>query len=164
MSGIRPIQKRNLLQIVLNVPAGMILLGNWIFSVYVYPELPEKIPVHFDGAGEADRYGPKITYLVLPVLAAILFGVMTFIDRYPRLIEYAKSITGEGERSDFPAARHLMQVMKIAVMIVLVTIQVLTYTTVSGRTEGLGKWFLPFTLAIIFLPVAGFLIGTRLKK
>ena len=37
-----------------------ILLGIVINTIIIYPKLPEKVAIHFDGNGQADNYSTKV--------------------------------------------------------------------------------------------------------
>ena len=50
----------------------------------------------------------------------------------------------------------MMRIMKIIVIIIFFLIDFKTIKTSLGKSEGLGIWFLPMTLAIIFIPIIYF--------
>jgi len=53
---------------------GIVILAYailWIFTLYVYPKLPEIIPTHFNLGFKPDAWGPKLSFLFLPIFAAI---------------------------------------------------------------------------------------------
>ncbi|MBL7788719.1 MAG: SdpI family protein [Chitinophagales bacterium] len=50
--------------------------------IYFYPDLPEKIPGHYNFKGEVDRYDPKWTAFITAALGLIIYGVMLFIRKY----------------------------------------------------------------------------------
>lgn len=74
---------------VLNVAAVLWLLA---FSLYVYPELPARIPTHFgaDGTPDAWRDRALLTWLLLPLLgvatAALLYGIGALLPSRPHLL------------------------------------------------------------------------------
>lgn len=44
-----------------------------IVSIFACPILPQKIPVHYNLAGEVDRWGSRLEILIIPILTAV-FG------------------------------------------------------------------------------------------
>lgn len=50
--------------------------------IYFYPNLPERIPGHYNFKGEVDRYDPKWTAFITAALGLIIYGVMLFIRKY----------------------------------------------------------------------------------
>ncbi|MEW6329146.1 MAG: DUF1648 domain-containing protein [Candidatus Micrarchaeota archaeon] len=56
---------------------------SFLIAVAAYPHLPERIPVHWNAAGEVDRYGPTLSIFALPVIMLALYlviSVLPFID------------------------------------------------------------------------------------
>lgn len=43
----------------MHAAAVVVVLGVLVWGVYLYPDLPEQIPIHWNAAGEADDYRPK---------------------------------------------------------------------------------------------------------
>ena len=50
----------------------------------------------------------------------------------------------------------MMRIMKIIVIIIFFLIDFKTIKTSMGKSEGLGIWFLPMTLGIVFIPIIYF--------
>lgn len=48
----------------------------------VLPLLPERVPMHYDMAGNIDRWGSRYENLIFPVLIVLLALFMTFLIRY----------------------------------------------------------------------------------
>lgn len=66
------------------IPLIVIVLLPFIYLAYVWNQLPEKVPIHWNIKGEIDRYGEKIELLLipflLPFLVYIIFLVIPKID------------------------------------------------------------------------------------
>jgi uncharacterized membrane protein len=60
------------------------------FSVTVYDSLPDRIPTHFNGAGEADAYGSRSSWWMLTAMgagtAALAIGIAMMLPRKPALL------------------------------------------------------------------------------
>jgi hypothetical protein len=75
------------------VGAG-ILLGALLFAVLLfrYPDLPARLPLHYDAAGRVDRIAPRQEAFVLPVIGAIAWvtnGLLgTLFYRRQRMLSY----------------------------------------------------------------------------
>ena len=50
----------------------IIVLIPFIYLAYNWSQIPETVPVHWNGKGEIDRYGDKIQLLLLPFLLPLL--------------------------------------------------------------------------------------------
>lgn len=61
-------------------------------SLFVYPDLPDRIPLHFGADGQADRWGDRtlLSWLLLPLIgaatAALMTGIGIMLPRNPKLI------------------------------------------------------------------------------
>lgn len=70
----------------------MLLAATVGLSLYVYPDLPERIPLHFAADGTPDRWGEKslLTWLLLPLIGAatigVLYAVAWFLPGRPHLL------------------------------------------------------------------------------
>ncbi|MFH2028941.1 MAG: DUF1648 domain-containing protein [Nanoarchaeota archaeon] len=71
--------------------AGLILiLLMFVTSIYLYPGIPDKIPIHWNAAGEIDGYGSKgLGLFLLPSIIAGVFGLFILI---PKMAVFKKNI------------------------------------------------------------------------
>ncbi|AGC78567.1 SdpI family protein [Nonlabens dokdonensis] len=71
------------------LPIIAIVLLPFIYLAYVWNQLPEKIPMHWNMQGEVDRYGDKAELLIipflLPLLVYLIFLVVPKIDPKKKL-------------------------------------------------------------------------------
>jgi len=68
----------------------IIIILTFISAIYLYPSMPDRIPVHWDFEGQADEYSPKIVGLfVMPIVSLLLFLLMSAI---PKMAVHKKNI------------------------------------------------------------------------
>jgi len=67
---IKPIQpfKPNILHIIIPLVMLGVLVG---YTITLYPQLPDKVAVHFDINGRPDRYGSKTEVLVVLLISSL---------------------------------------------------------------------------------------------
>ncbi|MDD5071308.1 MAG: SdpI family protein [Patescibacteria group bacterium] len=61
----------------------LILLATAISSFYFYAHFPERVPTHWNFAGEVDSWGPRSSAFIIPAVMAgmyLLFMFLPFID------------------------------------------------------------------------------------
>tara|TARA_R110001606_G_scaffold374960_1_gene533048 strand:+ start:828 stop:1328 length:501 start_codon:yes stop_codon:yes gene_type:complete len=140
---------------VLEIIGWIILFGMWIFTLTNYSELPEKIATHYNILGEADSYGKKGTIFFLPIISTIMFVGLTILTKYPHVYNnYPIEITTENAEFQYENANRMMRILKISVLIIFL---IIIYQTIKNENlSGLGFWFLPFVLSIIFIPIIFF--------
>ena len=71
------------------LPLIAIVLIPFVYLAYIWNQLPQKVPVHWNAKGDIDRYGDKaeliLIPLLLPFLAYIIFLVVPKIDPKKKL-------------------------------------------------------------------------------
>lgn len=71
------------------LPIIAIVLLPFMYLAYIWNQLPEKVPVHWNAKGEIDRYGEKaeliLIPLLLPLLVYVIFLVVPKIDPKKKL-------------------------------------------------------------------------------
>lgn len=48
----------------------------WGLAIAWWPSLPARIPIHFDGSGRPDRWGPSSQWFLLPTIATLVIGLV----------------------------------------------------------------------------------------
>lgn len=66
------------------LPIILVVLLPFFYLAYLWKDLPEKVPVHWNGSGEIDRWGDKVELLIipflLPLLTYLIFLLVPIID------------------------------------------------------------------------------------
>lgn len=57
--------KHNKLDIIAEIFCMFLLIVTTLYTIYMYIQLPEKIPIHYNAAGVIDRYGNKLEIFIL---------------------------------------------------------------------------------------------------
>ena len=141
----------------------LILLVLWGWTITHYSSLPETIPTHFNAAGNADGFGSKVSLIALPVIATLLFIGLTVLNRYPHIFNYPTSITQDNALRQYTLATRILRYLKLVLVLVFGGIEFMTIQNATGKGAGLGVWFLPLTLVLVFLPLIYFVVKS-LKK
>ncbi len=140
-----------------------VILAIWIITIATYTDLPNIIPTHYNGAGEADAFGDKSNILSLPFVATILFVALSIFNKFPHVFNYSVDITPENALVQYTNATKLLRYLKLIVAIIFSSIAVQTIRTADSKDVGLGVWFLPVVLVMIFVPIAYFLMQSWKK-
>ena len=122
--------------------------------------LPQKIPGHYNAAGEVDRWGSKNEILFLPIVATLLYGLLSVVSFFPSIWNIPVKVTDENRSAVYQCMKDLLIIMKVEVLIVFSFI-----TYFISASKPLPAAFLP-VLIIILLGTTGFLIHqtTRIGK
>jgi len=72
--------KRIDINIKKELPIILIIIMMFAASIYFYPQLPDKIPTHWNFKGEIDGYSGKLSgAFLMPVMNTIMYGLFIFM-------------------------------------------------------------------------------------
>jgi uncharacterized membrane protein len=148
---------------ILESTGKLLIIIIWGLTLFVFFKLPALIPTHFNASGQPDDYGNKLTILILPIIATLVYLGLTKLNQHPHTFNYINSITEDNAEKQFTIATRMLRVLKIALLIIFSHIILFTYLTSSGVSNGLGVGLLPFTLGIVLIPII-FYIVQSIKK
>ncbi len=123
--------------------------------------LPAKIPTHFNAAGQADGWGTPGMLWLLPIIAGIIFALMTAVARYPGAFHFPGRT--------HPAARMQMEAMALSMIGWLKAEVMGLFAWVQGQTLRLARsgegtlpfLFLPAVLVVVFGTIAWHVAAMR---
>ncbi|MEO5942802.1 MAG: DUF1648 domain-containing protein [Ferruginibacter sp.] len=139
------------------------LVVMWSLTLYTFLKLPTTVPIHFNGTGQADRYGNKMTLLILPVLATIIYFGLTQLNKYPHIFNYMTKINDDNAEKQYTIATRMLRFLKLSILLIFSLVILFTYLTTIGVANGLGFWFLPLTFGLLLIPTI-ICISQSLKK
>jgi len=143
--------------IIVEILCFTLIITLWVLTILNYKDLPEIIPIHYNAKGEADGFGEKSTIFTLPLVATILFIALTILNKYPHIFNYATTITNENALKQYTIATKMIRFLKLVICIIFCSIAFMAIRN-ADSDEGLGNWFLPSTIALIFIPLTYFFI------
>ena len=122
-----------------------ILLGTAVFLLVYWRHIPAQVPMHFNAAGEIDRWSDRSTLLVLPVISWLLYGLMTVVEQFPGVWNTGVKVTEENQARVYTLLSHLLSTMKLLIVVMF------TWITVQcALAKPLPGWFLPVVLGVVF--------------
>ena len=149
---------------VLEIIGWISVFGIWALPLINYFDLPEIIPIHFNGAGKADRFGNKTHIFVLPIISTLLFIGLTILNKRPHVFNYPGQITKENAVHQYTYATRMMRVLKLVIVVLFGLIVFRKIQIVNGHADGLGTWFLPFTIGLFIILTLYFLMMSMKDK
>lgn len=144
---IRP--EKEPIDVLMEITGLVAVVGMLVLTVVKYPGLPETIPTHFDAAGVPDGFGNKGMIWLLPGINLLMFTGLYFLSRFPWTWNYPVNITAENAQRLY---RHGTRSMRILNLLLVIMFSYLTWQSIAsatGKSDGLGIWFMPVTLVVI---------------
>lgn len=143
---------------LLEVAGALLLLGIWCYTFLHLWDLPEIIPTHFRGNGEVDGYGSKWTFVLLPIIATLIYIGLSWAARFPHKVNYRVTITPENAFKQYSIVVRMYRILKIAIVLVFFLIAFQTVEVAAGNAQYFNGWFMLLIMALVLVPVFYFLI------
>lgn len=157
----KPIKiERNALDIIETIVSLASIVGVAVYLILVWKTIPDRIPMHYNAAGEINRWGDKSGLIVLPIISVMLYGMITLIERFPQIWNTGVRVTEENRTQVYRLLKNLIAWVKMLVLLVFGSLTVL-----SSLSLNLPVWFLLVFLALLFGVVAYYIVRlTRLRR
>lgn len=136
----------------------LLVISVWGLTITNYANLPETIPTHFNGVGQANEFAGKATILTLPLIATFLYVGLTILNKFPHIFNYPTNISQENALEQYTNATRMIRYLKLIIVAIFGLITFKTIQNANGQADGLGFWFSPMTLGLIFIPLIFFVI------
>ena len=143
---------------ILEIVGWISVVGIWALPLINYFDLPEIIPIHFNGVGKANGFGNKTHIFVLPIISTLQFIGLTILNKRPHVFNYPSQITKENAFRQYTNATRMMRVLKLVIVLLFGLIVFRKIQIINGHADGLGTWFLPFTIGLFIILTIYFLI------
>lgn len=137
--------KRKKFDIILNILCWIILASTMLFLIITWSKIPDTIPMHYDSAGNIDRFGSKLEILVLPIIILIVYTFITIIEKFPEAWNTGIKVTEENKERVYSTLLHLISTIKF------IMVGMVAYLTVhTALSLELSAWFTPIFILAIF--------------
>lgn len=144
---------------VINLLSLILLIGTFVYLLIAWKHIPDKIPGHYNAAGEIDRWGGKYELFVCPVISVLLYLFITFLERYPELWNTGVEITAKNKVRIYSILKNMITTLKFSTVFIFTSL-----TVYSALARPLPGWFTPLYLFLFFGPMAYFLIQIYRKR
>lgn len=115
----------------------ILIVVMFAISFYMYPSLPDQIPIHWNASGQVDGWGAPQTIFLFPVIVALVYGLFLAI---PKIAVYKKNI------QDF---KHF-ESMKFMLIVFLSAFYLATLFATQGYDFKMNYVFMP-AIALLLL-------------
>ena len=139
-------------------------VGSFLFLIYNWNELPDKVPAHYNALGEIDRWGSKMELFLLPIIGAVMAVLMQLLERFPETHNYPTRLNEENAKEFYLLSRKLVNQLKNLSLIFFALLLIESITTALGWGNGIGIWFLPIIIISVLIPIVlGLMKQKRIK-
>ena len=152
--------KNSLADIIMEVLGLVMLIGTPLYLAIRWPSIPDKLPMHYNFAGEIDRWGGKGEVLFLVVMVWILYLMISLVEHFPSVWNTGVQVTPENRMRVYRTLKYMVKTLKLAMTLVFTF---LIFNTVAGTP--LPGWFTVVHMILIIGDLAFWLIRLyRVRK
>ncbi len=141
-----------------------IIVATWVYIGWMYHQLPDTVPTHYNFKGEVDGYGGKSTLIVLQVVATVLFVGLHVLNKFPHIFNYPIKITPENATIQYQLATRLMRFEAISIALIFGFIPFEILQSIENEKSTLSAIWLFLFLALVFAPLVVYFFQARKHK
>lgn len=145
--------KNSYLQSIAEIFGGLLLISLILFVIIKWKHIPDQIPGHYNAAGEVDKWANRNSILFLPIVAVILYSILSVISLFPAIWNIPVKVTAKNEICIYQIVKSMLICMKIELVAAFFFI---TYRSAAARALPIA--FLPIFLLVVFGTAAYFLV------
>ena len=152
--------ERNALDVLEAIVSLSCLVGVSLYLILAWSTIPAKVPMHYNAAGEVNRWGSKSELIILPIISWLIYGMITLIERFPQAWNTGVRVTEENRAEVFRLLKNMIACVK------MITLSIFSCLTVlSSLARNLPMWFLLVFLVLLFGTIAYYIVKlTRLRS
>ena len=126
--------------------AGLVLMIGASAGILIYwPSIPDKIPMHYNFAGEIDRWGGKGELLFLLAIAWGIWLLITVTEGFPKFWNTGVKVTEENKEHVYRTLKYMIKTMKL--IIVFIFTYLILYALTGKNQPG---YFLLASMGLLF--------------
>ena len=138
---------------ILDIIGWILLIGTLAYLILGWSSFPDQIPMHYNGAGEIDRWGGKGEIIVIEVVMWILYLGIGLVEKYPQIWNTGVEVTTQNKEKVYRILKYMLKTLKT------LTALIFAYLIVNSlQGTPLPGWFTPATLILVFGDMAFWLV------
>lgn len=125
-------------QIIFEAIGVIFLIALFVFLGIKYGSLPDRIPTHFNAAGEIDGWGSKLSIFTIPILGVLIYILTTGISFFPSSWNFSTSkMTPKNEVPLYQCMKTFLIVTKVEIvtMFCYITLSIVRGVAISAMFE-----------------------------
>lgn len=138
---------------ILDLIGWIMLIGTLAYLILGWSSFPDQIPMHYNGAGEIDRWGGKGEIIFLEVMMWILYLGIGLVEKYPQIWNTGVEVTPQNKERVYRILKYMLKTLKT------LTALIFAYLIVNSlQGTPLPGWFTPVTLILVLGDMAFWMV------
>ena len=149
LKGFRLIMKKRSYtawQIIAEILSAIVIIVTFTALILYWPQIADKIPSHYNSAGQPDAWSNKSMLIALAVVQIVLFIGITVLSLVPKIWNIPTAVSEAGKQFIILKTRTMICTMKLLLVIGL------SYILLCSAT---GKQLSGWLLALMVIAVIG---------
>lgn len=150
----------NAKSLILEIATIALVLLGFYFVGSNYAELPDKVAVHWDFYGEADRWDSPTQLFLLPAIGLFLFVLLTILGFFPSKFKYPVAVSDSNRDALYKMGLRTLQITK------LLTVAIICYITYGTVQSALGDGGMPNMIPVVIfvLLIVGLAVWATVRQ
>lgn len=116
----------------------------WVYLAFIWNELPQSIPTHFNISGKPDKFGAKNEIILAPLIFTIIGVLVYFLLRNIHKIDPKKKYSS--------ATSSVLSKIAVVILIFFCVVSLfICYWSLQGKIEGLPLLFCGLSLFLAYI-------------
>jgi uncharacterized membrane protein len=128
-------------------------------AFYGSAPLPDRIPTHFDLAGQPNGWGSPSSLLLLPAVALALYLIITLASLFPSAFNFPVRVTTENRARLQALALQMVSWLKAETICMFVWIQSSILDGIRHGRFSMSAALVPASLVLVFGTIAGYVLA-----
>ena len=135
------------------------LIGMTYVALTGPESLPDRIPIHFDAAGNANGWGSPIMLWLLPAIVTGVYLLLTVVSRFPSTFHYSVPVTEANRARLQSLTLDFLAWIKLEILALFGLLQREILEAARHGKAHLSPWLVPGFLVVLFGTAGWFLTG-----
>lgn len=145
---------------ILDFLGWILLIGTLAYLILGWSFFPDQIPMHYNGAGEIDRWGGKGEIIFIEVIMWLIYLGIGAVEKYPQIWNTGVEVTPKNKERVYRTLKYMLKTLKF------LTALIFAYLIVNSlQSVPLPEWFTSVSMLLVFGDMAFWMIRLfRIKK
>jgi uncharacterized membrane protein len=135
----------------MHILSVLCLTASTLFLAAGWNQIPEKVPGHYNFAGEADSMTGKGTLILIPVMNWLMYLGISALEHFPQVWNTGVEVTAQNRERVYRVLYHMIVSMKLSLVLIF------SFMTVWHKNY-MPSWFFTAAMLLTFGPMLFFLI------
>lgn len=117
--------------ILIEVICIFLLVGITLYLIGSWSSMPDKIPMHYNVAGQIDRWGKKAEIIFIPAVSWFLYLLISVSEQFPQVWNTGVRVTEENAQRVYRILKNMVKTTKLLVVILFSYMTVCSVTAVN---------------------------------